>query len=148
MKTIEPVKAPDMGRVVTKIKLQNWADVEALHAGTRKEPPRSAEVEALVDTGATNLCLQRSVVTQLGLRTIRRVRVRTISGSDEQELCSPVNLEIMGRASAQEVMVVPDSVPNLVGQIPLESLDFVVDPQSQRLIGNPEHGGKWMAEIF
>jgi hypothetical protein len=36
----------------------------------------------------------------------------------------------------------------LIGQVPLEMLDFVVDPQSQRLIGNPEHGGEQMLELY
>lgn len=29
-----------------------------------------------------------------------------------------------------------------------ELLDFVVDPQGQRLIGNPEHGGQHMFDMF
>jgi hypothetical protein len=36
----------------------------------------------------------------------------------------------------------------LIGQIPLEALDFVVDPIGQRLIGNPEHNGEHMIDIF
>jgi hypothetical protein len=36
----------------------------------------------------------------------------------------------------------------LIGQVPLELLDFVVDPRGQKLIGNPEHGGEQMIEIF
>jgi len=36
----------------------------------------------------------------------------------------------------------------LIGVIPLEILDFVVDPKRQRLIGNPEHGGEQMFDMF
>jgi hypothetical protein len=36
----------------------------------------------------------------------------------------------------------------LIGQIPLEGLDFVVDPQGQRLIGNPDHGGQHMIDAY
>ncbi len=42
----------------------------------------------------------------------------------------------------------PDECPVLIGQIPLEALDFLVDPIGQRLIGNPEHGGEQMIEMF
>jgi hypothetical protein len=45
-------------------------------------------------------------------------------------------------------MEVPDSVPVLIGQIPLERLDFVVDPQARCLIGNPAHGGEHIIEAF
>ena len=42
----------------------------------------------------------------------------------------------------------PDECPVLIGQIPLEDLDFVVDPVGRRLIGNPAHGGVAMHEQF
>jgi len=36
----------------------------------------------------------------------------------------------------------------LIGQAPLGLLDFVVDPKSQRLIGNPAHGGEHMMDAY
>ena len=45
-------------------------------------------------------------------------------------------------------MEAPDGVPVLIGQIPLEILDFVVDPKQQRIIGNPAHGGEWVIEAY
>ena len=47
-----------------------------------------------------------------------------------------------------DVIEVPDGVPTLIGQIPLEALDFVVDPKNRVLIGNPAHGGQWMYELY
>ena len=38
--------------------------------------------------------------------------------------------------------------PVLIGQAPLEMLDWVVDLKGQRLIGNPEHGGEHVMEVF
>jgi hypothetical protein len=57
-------------------------------------------------------------------------------------------LTIQGRECPVEVAEVPDEVPVLIGQIPLEYLDFVVDPKNQRLIGNPAHGGEQMLELY
>jgi hypothetical protein len=45
-------------------------------------------------------------------------------------------------------MEVPDTAPVLIGQLALERLDFVVDPQGQSLIGNPAHGGEHIIEAF
>ena len=45
-------------------------------------------------------------------------------------------------------MEVPNNVPVLIGQLPLEHLDFVVDLRSQSLIGNPAHGGEHMYELY
>lgn len=38
--------------------------------------------------------------------------------------------------------------PAMIGQVPLESLDFRVGSQGQRLIGNPDHGDKQMLDMF
>lgn len=54
----------------------------------------------------------------------------------------------MNRPCVVEVMEVPDSVPALIGQIPLEMLDLVVDPRGQRLIGNPAHNGEHVLELL
>ena len=57
-------------------------------------------------------------------------------------------IELMGRHGDFGVIEVPETVPNLVGQIPLEEMDFVVDPKGRRLIPNPEHGGEWTLELY
>jgi hypothetical protein len=47
-----------------------------------------------------------------------------------------------------DVLEVPDGLPVLIGQIPLEHLDFVVDLRNRKLIGNPAHGGEHMYELY
>jgi hypothetical protein len=129
-----------MGQVTTRIKVANWLDLEKLALGERSEPPRSAEADALVETGAMRFYLQSSVVKQLGLRAVRKVLSRTMADvSVERTVYSPVDLEIQGRSGTFEVVEVPDSLPNIVGQIPLEQLDWIVDPPNRRLIPNPAH---------
>jgi hypothetical protein len=46
------------------------------------------------------------------------------------------------------VVEVADDCPVLIGQVPLEVMDFVVDPAGQRLIGNPAHGGEQVYELY
>ena len=36
----------------------------------------------------------------------------------------------------------------MIGQVPLELLDFVIDPRSGRLTGNPAHGGEHVFEMY
>jgi predicted aspartyl protease len=129
-----------MGQVNTPIKVANWPGVEKVALGERTESPRTVEAEALVDTGAVRFYLRKSVVKALGLRPIRKVTSRTMADvSVERTVYSPVDLEIQGRSGTFEVVEVPDSLPNIIGQIPLEQLDWVVDPRNRRLIPNPEH---------
>jgi hypothetical protein len=59
-----------------------------------------------------------------------------------------VRLTIQGRDCAIDVGEIGDEFPVLIGQIPLELLDWIVDPKGQRLIGNPEHGGQHIMEVF
>ena len=129
-----------MGQVNTRIKVANWFDLEKLALGERTEPARTVETDALVDTGAVRFYLQASIVKQLGLRAINKITSRTMANvSVERTVYSPVDLQIQGRSGTFEVVEVPDSLPNIVGQIPLEQLDWVVDPARRRLIPNPDH---------
>lgn len=111
-----------------------------LAAGARSVPARSLDADALVDTGAGLLYLQRSTIAALGLRYIDSILSRTMSDVLElRRVCSPVQLELAGRRGIFRVIEVPDSLPNLIGQIPLEELDLVVDPRNRRVVANPEH---------
>ena len=59
-----------------------------------------------------------------------------------------VRLTIQGRDCSIDVGEIGDESPVLIGQVPLQLLDWVVDPGRQRLIGNPEHGGDHIMEVF
>lgn len=137
-----------MGQVVITIKLVNYSDTVLKRAGVRKAKPRTAVVEALVDTGATGLYLKPSIIKKLGLHAVEKIVSRTTNGKVQRNKFEAVDLEILGRHETFQAVESPEDVPNLVGQIPLEALDFVVDPKRQRLIGNPEHGGVQMTEVF
>jgi len=137
-----------MGVIIVKIKVANLKDIHLEQAGVRKEQPRHAEVDALVDTGATRLCLKPSVIRTLGLEQFGAVSSRTSNGSAIRARYEAVFLELMGRREVVDVIEVPEEVPNLLGQIPLEALDFVIDPKGQQLIPNPEHGGQQMNEEY
>lgn len=54
----------------------------------------------------------------------------------------------MGRDTDVIVSEVPDDCPNLIGQLPLEDLDFVLDLRNQRIIPNPAHNGEWQDEEY
>ena len=98
--------------------------------------------DALVDTGATILSMPKSVIQQLGLELIRTRTAVTTAGTVTIKVHGTVRLTMEGRDCPTDVTEVPDECPVLIGQIPLELLDFVVDMQGRRLIGNPAHGGR------
>ena len=94
------------------------------------------------------LSLPTRLIRQLGLKKFSTRRVRSTTGVAEANLYAAVRLTIQDRICTMDVMEVPDDTPVLIGQLPLEQLDFVVDPQSRALIGNPAHGGEQMYELY
>lgn len=139
-----------MGKVLVSARVENLFDLYEAEQGRRSEDDvRRVDVDdALVDTGATLLSLPTRHIKQLGLTQVRERTARTVGGVIRMRIYSVVRLTIQDRDVATEVCEVPDDCPALIGQIPLEGLDFVVDPAGQRLIGNPAHGGEQMIELY
>lgn len=139
-----------MGRVLTEIQVENLRDLYAADQGSlgQDEVRRVTIPDARVDTGATMLSLPKSVIQQLGLEKKSTKRITSTTGPGEADLYGTVRLTIMGRECPTDVMEVPDGVPALVGQIPLEYFDLVIDPCNQKLIGNPAHGGEHVFEMY
>jgi predicted aspartyl protease len=139
-----------MGKVIATANIQNLQDLYKVEQGVlAPDQVRSVVVsDALVDTGATMLSLPKRLVDQLGLKRYRARRVRTIAGMIDVPICEAVRLTVQNRQVTVDVAEIPDNCPVLIGQIPLEGLDFVVDPSGQKLIGNPEHGGEHIIDIL
>ncbi|MFL5330132.1 MAG: aspartyl protease family protein [Gemmataceae bacterium] len=139
-----------MGRVVTDATVENLEDLYSAERGRIKpEEIRRIEIkDALVDSGATSLALPTRMIQQLGL-TKRRDKPGTSSrGATVYSIYDAVRLTIMGRDAIVQVVEVPDDVPVLIGQLPLEWMDWVIDMKNQKLIGNPAHGGEQMIEMY
>ena len=69
-----------MGKVIVKLKLTNYVDLQMSKLKLRKTKPRSVEAEALVDTGATRLYLKASLIKALGLKKEDEVNSKTTNG--------------------------------------------------------------------
>ncbi len=126
-----------MGEVNIAVKLTNLVD-EAL--ALRKELPkskiRSLVDVGIVDTGAIALILPARIADQLGLQRIdKQVAVYANGASEEVDVTEPVTIEIMGRKTIEEAMVLGDDI--LIGQTVLEKTDFIVDCRERRLL--PRH---------
>jgi hypothetical protein len=88
------------------------------------------------------------MIRQLGLRRFCDKQVKSTQGIGSVTVYEAVRLTIHDRFCTADVMEVPDDVPALIGQIPLEMLDLVVDLQARKHIGNPAHNGEPILELF
>ena len=139
-----------MGRVLTEATIENLKDLWDAERGML--PPekvrRITVPDALVDTGATLLSLPTRLIRELGLTARRTRKVISSTGTAEATVYEAVRLTIQDRDCPVEAIEVPDEVPVLIGQIPLENLDLVVDLHARRLTGNPAHGGEQVFELY
>lgn len=138
-----------MGRTMEKVKVKNYVDVFQASKGLLPEDQiRTVEVDAVVDTGATYLCLPPSVIEQLGLLYSHSSSVTTANGDVERRIFSAADITIRDRVVRMDVMENDEKTPALIGYLVLEALDFVVNPRTQGLMGNPEHDGKWIVDLY
>ena len=128
-----------MGKVMTRVKLTNYVDADKAREGLlAPEAVRTAEVEALVDTGATSMAIPEDVRALLGLAVLGVRRAKLADGS---VLAFPwvggLVVEICGRETTCDALVGPAGTTPLVGQIPLEALDLLVDAKTGDVHVNP-----------
>ena len=115
-----------MGLVYAPISLSNPRET-ALHA---------LEVDALVDTGAVTLCIPEHISVQLKLLAIEQREVITADGSVHLvPYVGPIQVRFENRTCFTGALVFGDTV--LMGAVPLEDMDLVIQPREQKLSVNP-----------
>lgn len=136
-------------RHMTHIELENQYDLVAVKLGVMEpeDVRRVTVTDALVDTGATGLCLPTPIIQRLGLTPIELTQARTATGIVDRMLYSEVQFTILGRTRSILVTDLPEGSPVLVGHMVLEHLDLCLDIK-KGLIYNPAHDGEWIIEIL
>ncbi|KAM3093385.1 hypothetical protein ACKFKG_19610 [Phormidesmis sp. 146-35] len=126
--------------VQADIELMWGADLALVHEGYRSESQiRRCNVSAIVDRRTTMLAIPEFVKEQLDLRKVRDVEAELAGGSIAVvEVVGPIEVRFQNRRTLVEALVIPDSTKVLLGAIPMEGLDVLIDPKRERLIVNPE----------
>ncbi|MBX9580678.1 MAG: aspartyl protease family protein [Gemmataceae bacterium] len=144
------METADMGKVFVEATIYNVNDLTEAKFG-RLPPDKVRKVtvaEARVDTGATSLGLPKRLLDQLGLTKESEKQAVTPTGVRTVSVYDAARVEIMGRTATVDPMEVADECPVLIGYIPLEQMDWVVDVKAQKLIGNPAHGGEHVLDLL
>ena len=103
-----------------------------------REPSlKPMEVEALADTGSVFLCIPEHVRLQLKLDVLEWREVKLADGSHvSYPYAGPVVLRFKNRTGCVGALVMGDEV--LLGAIPLEDMDLVVNPRDRTVDVNPD----------
>lgn len=116
-----------MGTLYARVKLTN----------ALRPDLQPVEIDALVDSGAINLCIPEIVKRELALASDDRRLVQLADGSTrEVEVVEPVRVFFENRKTTTTALVIGDEV--LLGAIPMQDLDVLIDPRNERLIVPPD----------
>ena len=128
MLTHQMIKERKMGLTYAALKLTNLFTNQQV------------QVNALVDTGATFMCVTEEIALQLGF-DITEVRQQTVTLADGHQRkvpkIAPIEITFENRSYVTEAVVLGNEP--LLGVIPLEAMDLIVDPRQQAIIVNPQH---------
>lgn len=134
-----------MGKVLTDMKLTSLYDLRDFKLNRiREEEIKIVFINnVIVDSGASMLCLSKEIIDQLDLELVKMTKVNTADGIVTRGIYGPVVYEIQGRMARGDVLeLAHPKIKALIGQIPLEQLDFLINPVANKLIPNPEHEGE------
>jgi clan AA aspartic protease len=126
-----------MGNFSEEITLVNAGDLSNVQRGLMRESDvRQTTVSAVVDTGATTVIIDEAVCRQLGLSIIA-TRWTNFANGTRQEcgVTEPIIVRWKKRLTPAYAVVVPGTKRILLGAIPLEGMDLMVDPVNQCLTG-------------
>ena len=123
--------------VYAEITLINVNDVTRAEVGFIKQSEiRQTTVTAMVDTGAATLVINEELRHQLGLRIQGERPVRLANNTRETvKVAEPVKVCWKNRDMVCQPWVVQSSLNILLGAIPLEDMDLIIDPAKQELTG-------------
>ena len=128
-----------MGLVYAELELVSSGDRELFRRGfITEEAIHSVRVRALVDSGAYQMVISEHIKEQLDLQVIEK-RLVTLPDESERrvEIVGPIEVHFKNRMILTSAVVLPGLQEVLLGSIPMEDLDVVIDPKQQTLEVNP-----------
>ena len=134
------MKSTNMGLVFAEIELVSGDDLAFFRRGQlQEEQIHRCTVRAMVDSGATMLAIPEFIKRQLDLQKVTEIEAELADGSNlNLEVVGPVEVRFQNRRTNVEALVVPNSKTVLLGAMPMEGMDVLVDPKRERLVVNPE----------
>jgi clan AA aspartic protease len=108
---------------------------------------RSISVEAMPDTGAWTLVINEDTRQKLGLTIIETSRSTLADGKTSvYDVTEGIGIRWKDRGTVLPAVVVPDAKDILLGALPLEAMDLMVDPVNEKLVG--VHGDQPMHVLY
>jgi predicted aspartyl protease len=126
-----------MGLFTEEITLENSLDRGfADHGYLEESQIRSLTVKAMPDTGSWTLVINEDMRQKLGL-VIRGSTISTLADgkASSYPVTQAVKIQWKNRSTELPAVVVADAKYALLGALPLEAMDLIVDPVRGQLTG-------------
>ena len=130
-----------MGLTYAEITLANSSDCILARQGRLPDSDaKKVTVKALVDSGAYMLVVNENIKMQLDLPVCDKRTALLADGSTaECDVVGPVDLFFKNRATSCRAVVLPGgNVEVLLGAIPIEDMDILMDLKNNELILPPD----------
>lgn len=124
-----------MGFVKATIEIANSGDMALARRGyIKRDDIRKHDVEILVDTGAYNLSINENLVAQLGLEIVGKQSFELADGEIKSfDIAEPVEIRFKNRTTTCNPVVLPGNTEMILGCIPLEDMDVIIDPRKETM---------------
>jgi clan AA aspartic protease len=135
----EPEDTTPMGIIYADLTLMNADDAGAVRQGFKQASEiRSVQVRALVDTDAYTMGLPEAVAIQLDLPVLEYREFDLADGSKKKlPMMGPVLVRFRNRQTICFAVRTQDE-DVLLGAIPMQDLDVVLNPRKETIEVNPE----------
>ncbi|MBF0475092.1 MAG: hypothetical protein HQK59_04520 [Deltaproteobacteria bacterium] len=129
-----------MGLVYADIELTSTDDLALCRKGYIKpDQIKRTQVRALVDSGCYMLAINEEIRLQLDLPKVDEQISELADGTLKKfDVVGPVEIRFQNRRTSADAVVLPGDTEVLLGSIPLEDLDVIIDPKKQELTVNPK----------
>jgi predicted aspartyl protease len=137
-----------MGITHTDITLVNTLDeMNFKNGGIKESDVRKVDVWATADTGAGTLVINENIRKALGLEIQGEKPVHFGDGSSKVcKRTEPVEVRWKDRYTTCRPILIPELDKVLLGAIPMEDLDLIVNPVTQTVEG--ANGDVWMGYCY
>ena len=98
------------------------------------DPARQAEVELLVDTGATLTWVSADLIQAIGAPLLSRRSFVLADGRRVERATAAAVVKLNGMEAGVTLVVAQPGDAQLLGATALETLGFAVDPEGRRLV--------------
>ncbi|MGD1907483.1 MAG: retroviral-like aspartic protease family protein [Leptolyngbyaceae cyanobacterium] len=133
-----------MGITYAEIELIRADDLALERAGyLDPDQINRIRVLSLVDTGASMLTISRTLSQKLNLTKLDEVDAELANGSlMRADVVGPLEVRFQNRKTVVNAVVVEADTDVLLGAIPMQGMDVMVDPKREQLILNPDSPDK------